>query len=526
VNRLSRGVPARLRAPATIALIVAAGAAVRLLACRGDLWLDEVWTLALLDRVHSPLGVLTEIPHANNHVLNTLFAYAVSPLEHDALYRAPAWLGGVLGIALGARLAWLGDGRVPAERNAPTDAAAGVRSAPTDASTGVRSAPTDGSSGTRSAPTDAPPGTRAVWAAAVLAGSYLLVLYGSEARGYALSIAFLFAALAVVISDDVAAASRRAPAFWLASVLAVLCHPLALHGLVAALAWSALRVARRPVGWAERCRTLLWWNAPPAAAVLLFYLGFLRAARATLSGPTGSSLVAWTNAIAMAAGLPSSVSPVWTALLGATVLGVGVLWLWRRGSDLWILFAVGVVGSPALLALLESSELVHERFFLVAAALWLLLGARLLAAAWHAGGAWRVTAVLTLAGFLVGNAFRIERLLGDQRGHYQQALRHVLAESPGPAVTLASDHDFRNGLLVAYHRARVPSGERLRYVPRSQTRDAAPEWLLQHRLTDGPPPPRVLREFGRRYVRESDYPATPPSGFHWFLYRRVDRAAR
>ena len=168
-------ISSRLGIPA-LAAIVAAGAAVRLLACRGDLWLDEVWTLALLDRVHSPLGILTEMRHANNHVLNTLFAYAVGPLEHDTLYRAPAWLGGVLAIALGARLAWLGDGPIRSDRRPAADASAG---------------------------------TRAVWAAAVLAGSYLLVLYGSEARGYSLSLAFLLAALAVAIRDDVRAVDAQ-----------------------------------------------------------------------------------------------------------------------------------------------------------------------------------------------------------------------------------------------------------------------------------------------------------------------------
>ena len=485
-------ISSRLGIPA-LAAIVAAGAAVRLLACRGDLWLDEVWTLALLDRVHSPLGILTEMRHANNHVLNTLFAYAVGPLEHDTLYRAPAWLGGVLAIALGARLAWLGDGPIRSDRRPAADASAG---------------------------------TRAVWAAAVLAGSYLLVLYGSEARGYSLSLAFLFAALAVAITDDVRAASPRAPAYWLASTLAVLSHPLAVHGIVAALSWSALRLARRPVGWGERCRAFLWWHAAPVAAILAFYLGFLRAAHATLSGPAGTPLAAWTNAIAMAAGLPAQVPPIGIVVLWAVVLVVGLLWLWRRGSDLWILYAVASAGSPAVLALLERSDLTYERFFLVAGAFWLLLGARLLATLWHGGGARRAAAVLTLMGFLAGNGFRIERLLRDQRGHYEDALRRALADSTSDVVTLTSDHDFRNGLLVAYHAPRVPAGERLRYVRRSDATTAAPEWLLQHSLTDDHRPPRMLREFGRRYVFIDHFAATPPSGFHWYLYRRLDRASR
>jgi hypothetical protein len=115
--------------------------------------------------------------------------------------------------------------------------------------------------------------------------------------------------------------------------------------------------------------------------------------------------------------------------------------------------------------------------------------------------------------------------LRDQRGHYRDALRLALEGSPSGVVTISSDHDFRNGLLVAYHAGKVPSGERLRYVARARAAKGSPDWFVRHSLTDGPAPPRTFREpGGTRFFYAAHFPATPPSGVHWYLYRRLDRA--
>jgi hypothetical protein len=71
------------------ALILLVAIALRLIGTRGDLWLDEIWTLVLLEPVTSVGQVIWSINHDNNHYLNSLYLYLVgadaSPLVQRAL---------------------------------------------------------------------------------------------------------------------------------------------------------------------------------------------------------------------------------------------------------------------------------------------------------------------------------------------------------------------------------------------------------------------------------------------------------
>ena len=56
--------------------IVALAALLRLPGLATDLWLDEIWTLAMIDqRTTAVFDVFTNIRHSNNHHLNTLYFY-------------------------------------------------------------------------------------------------------------------------------------------------------------------------------------------------------------------------------------------------------------------------------------------------------------------------------------------------------------------------------------------------------------------------------------------------------------------
>src|SRR5207247_1767110 len=117
---------------------------------------------------------------------------------------------------------------------------------------------------------------RAVLSALLLGGSYLLVHYGTEARGYAFSLCFGLAALGVALRDGVRAWSPRAPLYWLLLVLAVLGQALAVNLFAALVAWSTLHVARASRGWWTTATTLTWWHGVPTLACAAFYVGFLR----------------------------------------------------------------------------------------------------------------------------------------------------------------------------------------------------------------------------------------------------------
>jgi hypothetical protein len=363
---------------------------------------------------------------------------------------------------------------------------------------------------------------RALVAAVVLTASYPLVHYGSEARGYALAIALGLAAIAIAVRDDVARGSRAAPLAWAALVLALLGHALALHVLVALVAWSAVRVWRRGERPLGALATLAWWYAVPVATLAALYLGFLH--DITVGGGNREGMwPPFLRAIAVTTGLPFDAPPAMLVGTALVVLAAGVAWLAARRSDQWVLYVVGIVVSPVLLALLQPTNLWAERYFLVSAVLWLLLAARLLAWAAARSVAGRAIALLVLALFVAGNASRIAWLLEDGRGAYSDALRYMAAHSSDAAVTIESDHDFRNRLVVEYFAPRLGTSKPIRYVRQSDLGTPGPQWYLAHRGLDERSPAALLADrLGNRYRFEREFPTAPLSGWRWFVFRRVD----
>ena len=78
--------------------ITATGLWLRLHAADSDLWLDELWSLALVSRIHSAGAVFWNINHANNHFLNSLWMYGIGQNATVFLYRLPALIFGTAAI--------------------------------------------------------------------------------------------------------------------------------------------------------------------------------------------------------------------------------------------------------------------------------------------------------------------------------------------------------------------------------------------------------------------------------------------
>ncbi|HEY1302347.1 MAG TPA: hypothetical protein VGF24_02280, partial [Vicinamibacterales bacterium] len=70
--------PAEQRRPRRTILfcgLLTAAIGLRVIAARGDLWLDELWSLSFARQLDSPLQIWTSIHHDNNHPLNTLYLF-------------------------------------------------------------------------------------------------------------------------------------------------------------------------------------------------------------------------------------------------------------------------------------------------------------------------------------------------------------------------------------------------------------------------------------------------------------------
>jgi len=192
----------------------------------------------------------------------------------------------------------------------------------------------------------------------------------------------------------------------------------------------------------------------------------------------------------------------------------------QRKSDLWILFVVGMIVSPAALAIIQPTNNYLARYFLVSMLLWLLVAAQLLAWLVARGGAARVAALVALAAFGVANGARVADLLRDGRGAYQDALRFMVTNTTGDTTLIASDHDFRNRLVVEYYGPRM--SKPVRYVSRT---DASPtQWYVWQKTPgEAAPIPRVAIPRGT-YRLVKTYPTAPLSGLTWYVYERESPA--
>ena len=80
--------------------IVAVFGAVRLGCAWNDLWLDEIWSLRLVQALHSPAEIVTRLWHDNNHPLNSLWLYLLGPGQAEGAYRLLSWFTGTVAVGL------------------------------------------------------------------------------------------------------------------------------------------------------------------------------------------------------------------------------------------------------------------------------------------------------------------------------------------------------------------------------------------------------------------------------------------
>jgi hypothetical protein len=464
-----------------VAIVVASAAALRILAARGDLWLDEVWTVALLDTLRSPVQIVTKLTHDNNHILNSLFVWILR--GHDFAMRLPAVIAGTAGVAFGAWFSGMDDDSAPRDPSHP--------------------------------------GVRALLAAVLLGASHLMVHYQSEARGYALAVGLGLVSPWAFLRARGAPGARLAMVHWAAVCLALLGHAVAIHLFVATVAWSLVRFRRDGMSPPAIVMAALWWHGVPATFAAALYFGFL--SRLTIGGGPQVALPdVLGSVVAFAFGLPLSLGTGVLLLIGIALIVGALVIVYRTGSDQGAFYLTGIVLSPIAALAFQPGDLQFERYFIVSAAVALLLIARAVAVLTARAPA---AAALVALVFVAGQAPRLHRLIRDGRGHYTEAIRYLVDHSPTRPVRLASDHDFRNPMVIAFYGSRLGLGPKdIAYVPSQQLAASGADWYLVHKGADEPAPPAVFTDGGgRTYRLEKEYPSAPLSGFRWLLFHKEVR---
>lgn len=430
---------------AAIAAAVAIGVILRLHGLFTDFWLDEIWGLQIARDAGSAIDLITRIHTDTNHPLMLMWMRLIGPQVNWEWYRLPSLVAGIAMIVLLIRAA------------------------------------------------------HAKIVMAILASlSVPLVVYSSEARGYALAACLLVAAF-VLRRRETAAADV---AFGVAIVLALLSHIGAVTVYAGFLAADAVRFDLR--------RHVL-----PALGVIALY--FVKVRHLVIVGSPRSS--AFDAAVRAAGGvIGANAESTWVIAPAFALAAVVVFEVFvrarARDADA-IFYAVAVVVAPAAAAAATAHRCacVAPRYFFFSAPFLLLLLATFMARLS------RPVVGILMTAFVVANAVTIAPFIRYGRGAYLDALNDI--SQSAPLTTFGAGNDFRALMVLRFYAPYLSPARRVVYVPLEHLTRLPPDWLLLESSEIHPDP---VPRFGP-YVVARVYPYGGFSGWTWVAYRRPMRAS-
>ncbi len=476
------------RAPAwfwvTIAIVTLLGGMLRVACSRNDLWLDEIWSLALSRQLPSAWAVFRAMDD-NNHPLNTLFLYLAGAPDSALVCRSFSVFTGTISIMLAGLVA-----------RAHSRAAFG-----------------NGRDGANN--------LAGVASAYLLGIAYIFVLYSSEARGYAPLICFSLLALYALDRGQRSPSPGWIFVYWGSCVLALLSHAEAFEVVIAGLGFT-LFDNRGAVPVRQRALKLGIWHAIPILAAAVYYLMFVRHLKVG-GGPASGLFSTLAQLATFTFGAPSALSGVIGVVVLITVVTAGLLLLLRtRTSGLSVLYACGILGGIVIQFFRPKYVQLFPRYFLINGLFLVLLAALVIGQAWSRFPRLRIgLAALLVTAASVNGAWVFE-LLRFGRGEYGKALEFIGRNTSDSDVSIGSDHDFRHVGVLAFYARRLQPGQRLKYYPAGKADMKGPQWLILHRLDGAAPPPTDQPgPLGAQYTYVARFRHAPLSGWDWFLYRNI-----
>src|SRR5207249_377254 len=265
---------------------------------------------------HSFGDVFININHSNNHHLCSLWMWLVGQNASALVYRLPSVLASIGTVALagliGLRRSWL-EGCI---------------------------------------------------AVILTSWSYLLIHFGTEARGYSLTIFFALLAWYSLQQFEERRSWTWIVVFWSASVLGFLAHlefAICFAGLVA---WALWRFVRYRSKWRQAVLDLFALFTVPIVLLLAFYFVAIRGMEVGGGPRYQVKPLLIKTASYMLGGSASGAAAGITALLAVASIYVVLVYLMFKRDDHWIFYAVVIVAPLGLLPILLPVAL-SVRYFMV-----------------------------------------------------------------------------------------------------------------------------------------------------------------
>jgi hypothetical protein len=449
-----------------------ASAVLMAVACRGDLAIDEVISLQKAEGVKTWIEIVTQNQNDNNHLLNTFFLRLFGSQQNLFIYRIPAVLFGI------ATVAALG---LAARRWGKEES---------------------------------------VWVVYLAGLSSPVILYCSEARGYAPAMFF------AVVSFELLqrCRERRTPVklllFWTTLCLGFLAH-FSFAIICAGLGgWSLFHERAAGISRRGLLVNLARYFALPAVFMSCIYLVYIRHV-IILGGMICSRREVIGAGASAALGLPDVAGLRWAAVLIAVALaGWGILALFRERRDEWVFMVLVLLVLPAPV-FLAHPRFLYYRYFMVCFPFFYLLLAVVLARWFRgAGPIMKITPVLLTVAMMAGHMVKTANLLHYGRGNYRRAILDMAAAMPGPVIRAGGDNDFRNRTMLGFYSRYLPASKRIEYIPAQDRNRERPEWMVVCCMDTSFPvyPDLEVGTIGK-YNLFGVYPYAGLSGWSWFVYR-------
>jgi hypothetical protein len=455
--------------------LLAVGVVLRLLAARGDLWLDEAMSLLAVRKwePNNPLLVFGWA-HDNNHPLNSLWMYLTRGVSSAWPYRILSLLSGIGSLILVST--W------PLKRA----------------------------------------GIERMVLAVLWTFSYLLCLYDSEARGYAPMVFFGLLAWRFSLRLENSITWFSVLKVNLCLLLSSLAHVIGVYWFVFVGVLLLGGQGRTRPKAATRILLLLpsflflglyYWGfietLPEGSGALRSYTEVILSALALAGGASGLS------AFAPREGLLSLLVVALFCALSVKALAV----LSRSEKKLASALLTGIIAAPILVLVVFEPRVLYERYLLVPIALSYFLLASYFSYLWEYSKGARVFVALLLVAYVGGNSFKLYELLAFGRGSYSAAFHEMTRENSSGVTTAAFDQPFRGEVIAELY------GES-RGI-RATTEVAKSEWYVLSSQERGFEPPQEIdfKEAGR-FVLTKTHRSAQLSGFTWFVYQRVEPPAQ
>jgi hypothetical protein len=356
--------------------------------------------------------------------------------------------------------------------------------------------------------------------------SYPLILYSSEARGFAPAVLCALLAYYFLARSFEKDSLATIVFFWVSSILGILSQLLLVYVYLPLTIWSFIRLLRSKKGMRAVLISFARYHLVPMISIALLYWFHVRGIVHGGSDPVGIELLGETLSLLSGAppffGEPARIIGIFLSLLG---LFAGLFYLYREKSDEWIFFACQLIVAPALFvmvaAMVSESHLMQPRHFLLYFPFYFIMLGRTLSRIFDGGRLSRTLVIALMLFFLSGNIERTVAQIEIGRGDYNGAVRYMAAETQGPYVLVGSDHDYRNKMLLLFFSKYLPAGKRLIYFDAGSWPAAGPEWFVVHsQESDFRPSEKISFRNGSTYRLARYFPYYGLSGWHWAIYRK------